>query len=76
MIISGYTLTDLYDTKHKSEDNNDDTLKILFITFITICVLASQVLFTLPGSIKVDKLLTERKEIQERFCIKKLNFLL
>ena len=75
MIISGYKLTDLYYTKHKSEDNND-MFKILFITFITICVLASQILFTLPGSIKVDKLLTERKEIQGKLCIKKLDFLL
>ena len=73
MVVAGYKLTDLY---YKLNDNNDDDM-FTFINFIiTVCVLGSQVLFTLPGSVKVNKLLLERKEIQGILFIKKLTFLL
>jgi len=69
MLISGYKLTDLSSSKNKSDDINDeDIMNILLVIFITsICALASQVLFTLPGNIRVGKLLRERNEILIKF---------
>jgi len=70
MLISGYKLTDLSSKKPKSDDINDeDIMNLLLLTiFITsICALASQVLITLLGSIRVNNLLRERNEILRKF---------
>jgi len=69
MLISGYKLTDLSSSKNKSDDINDeDIMNILLVIFITsICALASQVLITLLGSIRVNNLLRERNEILRKF---------